>query len=130
MCPIEGVLNGTAAGAELFVLARSDEGGGKARSLRWCDSVNCTRPARGTLGTAPLAVPQCGQHVAQYRPAARIGICNTGGVVPQVPQGRVLWLTRMQLRGPGSVEGAFGLTFVLRIEVPSLASPPVCGHAG
>jgi hypothetical protein len=59
---------------------------------------------------------QCGQHSAQYRPAARIGRCITGGVMPQTPQGRVLWPTRIQLRGPGS-GGAFGLTFVLRIEV-------------
>jgi hypothetical protein len=45
-------------------------------------------------------------------------------VLPHFSQGHVFWLTRRQLRGPGSVEGACGPTLVPRIEVPSLALPP------
>jgi hypothetical protein len=63
--------------------------------------VTCTQPARGTLGIAPLAVPQCGQHSAQNRPADLIGVCKTAGVLPHFSQARVFPPVRMQFRGPG-----------------------------
>jgi hypothetical protein len=48
-----------------------------------------------------------------------MGVCNTGGVAPQVSQALVCRVTRRQLRGPGIIEWEFGLAFTLRIEVPS-----------
>jgi hypothetical protein len=53
-----------------------------------------------------------------------MGVCNTDGVAPQESHGRTFGRTRIQLRGPGSTEGAFGLTLVLPIEVPSVALQP------
>ena len=49
----------------------------------------------------PNGSEQCGQHSAQNRPAARIGVCSTAGVQPHFSQARVFPLVRRQLRGPG-----------------------------
>ena len=63
------------------------------------------------LGARCAGGEQCGQHVAQYRPGTRMGVCRTAGVLPHVSQGRMFWLTRRQFRGPG-VAG-----YVLRVGV-------------
>jgi hypothetical protein len=32
-----------------------------------------------------------------------MGVCRTAGVLPHVSHARMFWLTRRQLRGPGSL---------------------------
>jgi len=44
---------------------------------------------------------QCGQHVAQYRPGALMGVWSTAGVQPHFSHAREFPANRMQLPGPG-----------------------------
>jgi len=118
--------------AEIDMLTNPHQGLARRRKLRESQCLGCHLipcPDCFThISLDRIGDPQCGQHAAQKRPAARMGVCKTAGVQPHVLQACLFPLVRMQFRGPGLSRQTFGLAFVPCIAgAPKVRPTPGCG---